>query len=116
MSTDQKIISGNQLATAIGEATHYNFNRQVVASFIEAIDSEGFNIVTVLLPYHNGRDQETPHHRCRVLAKVKDSDVPQEMVIDIAESTYDTFTDANIVMPRIAKASQEIVKDALHVG
>ena len=116
MSISTKIITASQLKTAIKTGSLYGFNRQINPDFSKQIDTEGFNVVTVILPYHNGRDQETPHHRCSVLAKVKNTDEPIELVIDIAESEYNTFTDADYVTSRIAKATQGVVKKALNVG
>lgn len=116
MSTKAKIINTQQLAATIRETSDYGLNRQLDFGVIKKLDKEGFHVVSVVLPYHNGRDQETPHHRCSVLIKFKGKDEPVEVIFDIAESTYETFTDAVTVMDRIAKMSQEIVKDAVNVG
>lgn len=116
MSTSSKIITARQLKTVIKTGALYGFNRQINPDFTKQIDPEGFNVVSVILPYHNGRDQETPHHRCTILAKVKDTDVPVELVIDIAESEYNTFTDADYVAHRIAQATSKVVKQVLNVG
>lgn len=116
MSTQRKIITASQLKTAIRTGALYGFNRQVSVEAIKNIDPEGFNVVSVLLPYHNGRDQETPHHRCSVLAKFKGKDEPVELIFDIAESEYNTFTDADLVAYRVAQATEKAVKKVLHVG
>lgn len=111
-----KIITAGQLKTAIKTGALYGFNRQIQPEFIKQLDTEGFNVVSVILPFHNGRDQQTPHHRCTVLAKVKNSDEPVELVIDIADSEYNTYTDADYVQYRLAKATEGVVKEALRVG
>lgn len=116
MSTQRKIITASQLKTAIRTGALYGFNRQISVEAIKNIDPDGFNVVSVFLPFHNGRDQETPHHRCSVLAKFKGKDEPVELVMDIAESEYNTFTDADYVASRIAQATQSVVKEALNVG
>jgi hypothetical protein len=116
MSIQTKIITSSQLKTAIRTGSLYGFNRQINPDFSKQIDSDGFHVVSVILPFHNGRDLETPHHRCSVLAKVKNTDEPVELVIDIAESEYNTFTDADYVAYKIAQATEGVVKKALHVG
>ena len=116
MSTQRKIITASQLKTAIRTGALYGFNRQANPDFLKQIDPEGFNVVSVILPYHNGRDQQTPHHRCSILVKVKNTDEPVDLIIDIAESEYNTFTDADYVAYRIAQATQGVVKKALNVG
>lgn len=115
MSTT-KIINGKQLKAAIREGADIGFNRQVDVGFIKNIDPEGFHVVSVALPFHNGLGQETPHHRCIVLVKVKQKDEAVELVFDIAESTYNTYTDADYVSAKINEATQREIKKALHVG
>ena len=113
MST-KKIITAKQLKLIVNEAIKYNFNRAVSNDAIKNLDREGFNVISIVLPFHNGDFAEIPHHRCQVFAKVYGKDIPVEFYLDVAVDTFNSFRDADEVMNRIAQMTQNVVKEAVH--
>ena len=109
----KKIITARQLKLIVNEAIKYNFNRAVSYDAIKNLDKEGFNVISIVLPFHNGDFADIPHHRCQVFAKIYGSEEPREFYLDVAVDTFNTFRDASYVTNKIAEMTQKVVKEAL---
>lgn len=109
-----KIITSSQLKTIVNEAIKYNFNRAVSNEAVKNLDKEGFNLINIILPFHNGDFAEVAHHRCQVYAKVYGQEEPREFILDVAVESFNKFRDASYVTNKINEMTQKVVKEAVH--
>ena len=106
----KKIITASQLKLIVNEAVRYNFNRGVLPEAIKNLDKEGFNVLSIILPFHNGDFAPIAHHRCQVFAKIYGQEEPREFILDVAVDTFNTFRDASYITNKINEITQKVVK------
>ena len=93
-----KVITAKVLTDVNTQSKNYRFNRTLTNEFINTLDPDGFNLVMIALFGHNGDVADILHHRCRVMAKVKDSMEPVEVLLDIEAKTYERLTTVSDVV------------------
>lgn len=93
-----KVISAKELEIVNNQSVNYKFNRTLTQAFINQLDSEGLNVVNIVIWGHNMDFADILHHRCVVLAKVENSKEPVEVFLDIEARTYERLSTINDVI------------------
>lgn len=78
------------LLTLARNARRHKFNRQLPLEALERhLDPDGRHVVSIALWGHNlDRTPINLHHRCQVLAKVKDSPDPMTLWLDLTDQDW----------------------------
>jgi hypothetical protein len=87
-----KIITSKVLKDVNTQSKHYKFNRTLNDEFINQLDPDGLNIVSIVLFGHNSDFAEILHHRCSIQAKFLNSQEPVDVFLDIEAGTYNRLT------------------------
>ena len=93
-----KVITAKVLTDVNTQSKNYKFNRTLSDEFFKQLDPEGLNLVMVALFGHNGDVADIFHHRCRVMAKMKNTKEPLEVLLDIEARTYERLTTVSDVV------------------
>lgn len=95
---EPRACDADTLIALCRDAEKYEFNRQAITELlVNEIDPEGINILDCTLPYHRAsmgpsREPIWPdHHRCQVLAKIKDKNEPAVFFLDVLADKYEAL-------------------------
>lgn len=91
-TADIRVINSDDLVALNGKAVKYRLNRAVTDEFLTTLDPEGNHICSLILWGHNLDSAKHLHHRMMVLCKVKDSDRPETVIIDILDEDWKVLT------------------------
>ena len=95
-----KAVHADDLLFIAREAINNNFNRTVDINWLRNnLDPNGVNLVTLMLAFHNMDSAFIQHHRCKVLAKMKYKNEPQEFFLDVAHDSYQKLFPVERVIP-----------------
>lgn len=68
------------------------FNRTIPEGFEAKLDPEGKHLESFAMPHEHMRGKQVPvHMRVMLLTKVRDSDTPEEILLDMSSADYGSF-------------------------
>lgn len=91
-TADIRVINSDDLVALNGKGVKYRLNRTVTDEFLATLDPEGNHICSLILWGHNLDSARYLHHRMMVLCKVKDSDDPERIILDIMDEDWKHLT------------------------
>lgn len=88
-ASDTRIASTEALLRLDLRARQDGLNRLLTPYVRERLDPDGFHVLSVALPFHNGVEASPyPHHRVSLLLKLRDSRDPVDGMLDLAATEW----------------------------
>lgn len=82
-----RVCTTDTLRVLAAEAETLHLNRQIVVP--DDIDPDGTHMLLMVLYGHNMDQASTLHHRCQVWMKMKDTGVPDTVLLDVTAAAWD---------------------------
>ena len=95
------ICTKEELIKIAQRATEADLNRKVPQELLDNLDDDGYSLFSVVLPFHNGENQDPPHHRVHSLLKMKDQNEPLVMYLDIRAIDWEKMRDAEEALKNV---------------
>lgn len=74
------------------------FNRTIPEGFEAQLDPEGKHLESFAMPHEHKRGKQVPlHMRVMMLAKVRDTDDPKEIILDMTSDDYHSFEETVVI-------------------
>ena len=90
--TQVKVASEDMLRNAHRRAVRKGYNRRMTTEAINNLDPEGYNLLWILMLHEHAQGAVSePHYRCHALLKMRDTEAPVHMVLDIPMADYDRW-------------------------
>lgn len=85
---DLRVVDTPTLKGLVALADALELNRIPSDAVMDALDPNGFHVLSLVLYGHNMDTAEVLHHRALVLIKVRDSDEPVETYLDVPDEKW----------------------------
>lgn len=93
--TDIRVLIPADVRQVARHGTQHDLNRQIPQEVLRDLDPAGYNVLKLILPYHErGIIDDPAHHRVLALFKVNGEYDPVEMYVDVLTSDWETFQEA----------------------
>ena len=74
------------------ESIRLGLNRNLKSAFFRRADPDGAHVINIFMVHeHAGGRRVAPHYRCEVLAKLRRSDDPSYLILDIPFALWDAL-------------------------
>jgi hypothetical protein len=89
-SGEIKAIGTEMLRALNSESIRLGLNRNLKASFFKRADPDGRHTINIFMVHeHASGRRVAPHYRCEVLAKLRRSNDPCYLILDIPFASWD---------------------------
>lgn len=87
-----KVLTTELLEDAALAAHRQNYNRQLSQEGLRQLDPKGIHLAWVLMLHEHAQGKLVPpHYRCKVLLKLRDQDLPAEVLLDTPMQNFDRW-------------------------